>query len=437
MTNNLCTGLMVLVSTVSALSSPWEDACFGDMKHIFRDNIKEACYGFAKGNMTEVGLEKLCRIEGGRFNLDKCSATMSILSTNCGTKLQAITRSCQLRYPELKHPYCVEDACYQQMTDHFQGSIEKACDEMLDDSTVLRRYAQSLNGGCGRSMATVKSVCNCVRPAETTMIYDEKRCLEGMQSQFGAGTGVMCHRLMTETTFWENYKIFLFDICGQDMNIIRSACKWDNKLLGFNKCLEKSCYRGLAQTYDHTQISDVCSAVIDRSFTQGQLKAVPQLARQCGGSLEELRSACFCVYPAERYPHCGADDCFRGIASDWGEDIEANCRTVLTRNFTDSSEPECKNELEGLVQESKWLGLQTHAFDQCGKDQAKLEKACRCVLPDVEEGPQRCEDHELYTEAETDGFSSAAVQLEEEILDEDFEGEMEVGDDDCSDGFYG
>ncbi|PFH57095.1 hypothetical protein XA68_15513 [Ophiocordyceps unilateralis] len=388
MSNLSYIGLLVLLSSILANASSQRDPCLAGMRYLFKRNTKKACYGFSKGNMTEAGLEGLCSVKGGRFSADKCSTTKSVLSANCGTSLQAITSSCQVRYPELKYPYCVDDGCYLEMMSRFNNDIEATCDEILDDDDdgmTVQRYTSYLSSGCRSEAAKVKSVCQCVRPRERKMEYDEKLCLGSIQAQFGQDTDAACYQMLTDSQILATYKSSFVDGCGEDDEMIRMACKWSNKLLGYSKCLDKSCYRGLTETFSPEQIPDICSAMRDGTLTQRELKARPNLARKCGGRLEELQSACFCLYPAERYPQCGHDDCFRGLASDWGEDIEKNCGAVLTRNFTDQSEPECKNELEGLIQESKWLGLRTYAYDQCGKSQAKLENACRCVLGKMEE----------------------------------------------------
>ncbi|RDA94328.1 hypothetical protein CP533_3779 [Ophiocordyceps camponoti-saundersi (nom. inval.)] len=380
--------LVILLGVSTADASSTSNRCFAGMKSLFRDNTKQACYGFTKGNMSEVTLEHLCSIDGGKFDADKCDTTRSILSASCGTDIQAITSSCRSEYPELKHPHCVDDPCYLSMVKNLPGSYETRCDAVLDGGEPAFGSYKSrpkIWQSCDRSTAKVKSTCQCVRPRERTMEDDEKQCLQSIGLRFGEHyIDTACYQMLTDKYFLAQHHHSLIHGCGTNEETIQTACQWKNKLLGYSKCLDNSCYRGLAKLYGHEENSNFCGAVIDGKFTQSDLKSEPELAWKCGGKLEELRSACFCLYPAERYPKCSHDECFRGVAGDWGEDLATNCRTLLTRNFTDGSDPECKNELEGLVREAEWLGLHTYAFQACGKDPNKLVDACRCALPDIQ-----------------------------------------------------
>ncbi|RDA84470.1 hypothetical protein CP532_0063 [Ophiocordyceps camponoti-leonardi (nom. inval.)] len=380
--------LVVLLGASSTMASSSLNACFAGMKSLFQDNIKQACYGFTKGNMSEVSLEHLCSTDGRQFNADKCHTTRAVLSASCGTDIQAITSSCQVEYPELKYPYCVDDPCYLGMVKNLPGSFETRCDAVLDgDESAFGTYKFKSNlwQACDRSTARVKSTCKCVRQRERKMEDDEKQCLHTIELHFGKrNTEAACYQMLTNGYFLAQHRSSLVRGCGTNEENIKTACKWKNKLLGYSKCLDNSCYRGVARMYGHDEIPAFCSGVIDGSFTQRHLISKPSLAGSCGGNVEELKSACLCLYPAERYPKCSHNECFRGIAGDWGEDIATNCRTLLTGNFTDGSDPECKNELEGLVQEAKWLGLRTYAFQTCGKNLTKMMDACRCALPDVQ-----------------------------------------------------
>ncbi|RCI14570.1 hypothetical protein L249_6645 [Ophiocordyceps polyrhachis-furcata BCC 54312] len=379
--------LVVLLGAASSVVA--SSKCFAGMKSLFRNNIKQACYDFTKGNMSDVSLEHLCSIDGRKFNADECDTTRAVLSASCGTDIQAITSSCQLQYPELKHPYCVDDPCYLGMVKMLPDSFETRCDAVLDGHQsafgASNKFKPNLWHSCDRSTARVESTCKCVRQRERKMEDDEKQCLGSIELHFGhRNTEAACYQMLTDGDFLARHRTSLARGCYTNEENIRTACKWKNKLLGYGKCLDNSCYRGLARIYGHDEIPAFCSGVIDGTFAQRHLISKPGLARSCGGKVEELKSACLCLYPAERYPRCSHDECFRGIAGDWGEDIATNCRTLLTGNFTDGSDPECKNELQGLVQEAKWLGLGTYAFQTCGKNLTKMMDACRCALPGVQ-----------------------------------------------------
>ncbi|PHH93157.1 hypothetical protein CDD83_13 [Cordyceps sp. RAO-2017] len=96
-----------------------------------------------------------------------------------------------------------------------------------------------------------------------------------------------------------------------------------------------------------------------------------------------MHSACLCAYPEQKHPHCAKNECYVALATDFGQDLSKNCHRMLSRDFTSGSVPDCKNKLEALVQQSKWLAPMTHASRSCRNSAQLMQSACRCALPNV------------------------------------------------------